>query len=94
MAPIFSPPTVRARMGDPFKGSPENRLFSRVSFDVGITVVAMPDGSFRQFQEFSSEGLPAGVKIYAGGHVHVISDGEAEALSGAGYGQFITPEGA
>lgn len=80
-------------MGDPRLGTPENRLFGRVTFGAGLTVVRYPDGTFHQFHINDFDQYPDGSTVWTGGRRHVVSDDEAAELTAAGYGSFITSEG-
>ena len=48
--------------------------------DKGTTTVTTPD-----------EGLATAQVVYLGGHVHTITQAEADALTAAGYGAYIQP---
>jgi hypothetical protein len=81
-------------MGDANHLSPAHRLFSRVRYQSGVTIVRFPDGSFRQFQYVDQSEYPDGSGVWIGGRSHVVTDDVAGELESAGYGQFLTPEGA
>ena len=81
----FRPPTrsipVDRRGQDP--------LWSRVKFNEGYAVVKRTDGSYEQTLVVD-RSRPDAAFIYTGGHVHLIDDAEAVALTAAGYGSFLT----
>lgn len=81
---FFTPPTVSRRM-------PTNdRLFSRMSLPVGITVLKSPLGSYTQRENPTPEEIDAAAVAYLGGYVYPVSEAEAASLTAAGY-EVTTP---
>lgn len=86
---IFRPPT------DPFAvsfglvpGSPEDRLFSRLTaIPRGRNVYLLTDGRYTESQPVDSDEI---AKVYFGGHDNVITASEQALLTTAGYGAYIT----
>ena len=76
---FFTPPTIRRRMDT------QDRLFSRMSLPVGITVLKSPLGSYTQLENPSPEQIDAAAVVYLGGYVYRVSDAEAASLTAAGY---------
>ena len=76
---LFDPPRRKRRLDD------RDRLFSRMSFSEGLTVLKQPDGSFVTVEAPTNEQLAAAAAVYAGGHIHQVSLAEADALTAAGY---------
>lgn len=77
----FRPPTVKRRVSLNHR----DLLWSRVSVDEGIAVVKTVNGGYRQEPVFNPDATDIDT-VYLGGHVHVVSDDEAQALTTAGYG--------
>ena len=75
----FTTPTVDYPLGS-------DRLFGRYRYPVGVTVLKNPDGSYYTQHIPSEDQMTAAATVYLGGHVHLVSDSEAAALSAAGYG--------
>jgi hypothetical protein len=67
-----------------------DRLFSRYKLRRGITL-AMVDGVVSELRYPYQEDLEAYDFVYLGGHVHRVSSFEAQLLTAAGYGAFLTP---
>ena len=76
---LFNPPRRKRRLDD------RDRLFSRMSFSEGLTVLKQSDGSFVTVEVPTNEQLAAAAAVYAGGHIHQVSLEEADALTAAGY---------
>ena len=76
---MFEPPTERQRMDT------SDRLFSRMSLNVGLTVLKSPLGTYTQVRIPSPEQIDAAEICYFGGHVYEVDDAEAAALTAAGY---------
>jgi hypothetical protein len=87
MSWTFVPPTVQRRI------SLDHRdfLFSRVTYDEGVTVVKTLTGGYRQEQFHDTNKADIAV-VYLGGHVYPVDDAEAAALTAAGYGANLTED--
>lgn len=72
----------------PFAHSTD-RLWGRVTFDRGYAVVKRTDGTYAQV-ELVDRDLPGVEHVYVGGHVHLVDEAEAQALTNAGYGAYLT----
>jgi len=57
----------------------------------GVAVWKTPEGEWRVSESVTVEDQRAAVVYYGGGHVHVISEEEADELTAAGFGAYITP---
>lgn len=64
-----------------------DRLWARVSYRVGVSVARMKSGNFQEFQAVRND--PSVAKWFQGGRIHIVNQGEADALRGAGYGEFL-----
>lgn len=73
----------------PFAELGRDRLWGRVTYPVGIAVIKRTDGTYEQSLLADSE-RPDAAHVYVGGHVHVVDDAEAAALTAAGYGAYLT----
>lgn len=82
---LFVPPgrLVRRQVDHP--------LFGRMRQMDGVTVLK-EDGLYRQVQNPTPEEIEAAEAAYVGGHEYVISIEEADALTAAGYGEWIDAE--
>lgn len=79
---LFTPPTVKRAVG-------LDRFWSRYSIDVGTTL--LKHGEFYSSVTYpSSEDLEAADLFYLGGFFYLVDDDEAEALTEAGYADFLT----
>lgn len=78
----FSPPVVVDRRG-------VHRLFRRVGVPQAISVLKF-DAAYQQVREPTSEQIEQADRAYLGGHVYLIDDAEAAALTTAGYGGYVT----
>lgn len=76
---LFTPPTVLRRMDT------RDRLFSRMSLPVGLTVLKSPLGAYTTVENPSPDQIDAAAVTYLGGHVYPVSDAEAASLTAAGY---------
>ena len=76
---LFDPPRRKRRLDD------RDRLFNRMSFSEGLTVLKQSDGSFVTVEVPTNEQVEAAAAVYAGGHIHQVSLAEADALTAAGY---------
>jgi hypothetical protein len=69
-----------------------NPLHIRYGIHRGITILRRQDGTYYEtrfpFQDEVTEASAA----YLGGHVYYLSQEEADDLTNAGYGQYITQE--
>lgn len=83
MAFTFTPPTIAMPIGT-------DRLWSRFFYDVGVTLVKQ-NGFYRQVPSPEESELLAADLFYLGGYEYTVSDEEALALRGAGYGDRLTP---
>jgi hypothetical protein len=84
---IFNPPTRREHYGT----KQRDPLTVRIGYPTGQTVLKV--GGFyttHLVHEVSDEMIQAADVAYVGGHDYVISDDEAEDLTAAGYGSYIT----
>lgn len=80
----FTPPTIKTfPVG-------EHRLFQFFQkLDLGVTVYKV--GSVYYEDPYPAEDvLRTASAVYAGGHVHVVSDAVAAELTTAGYGAYLT----
>lgn len=78
---IFTPPSADRPVGvDP--------LWSRFHFQVGQAVLKK-DGFYTASEVVTDEDFAAADVAYLGGHIYLVSDAEAAALTAAGYGQFL-----
>lgn len=88
MSLVFTPPTVfdvPRVVPWPHEG---NALFKFYSpLERGVSVFLLDDGTFTETQPANDEGV---AHTYHGGHEHPVTEAEAEALTSAGYGAYIT----
>ena len=82
--PTFTPPKVRET---PAGGG---RLFERYSIHRGVSVL-IEGGVVRLVRYPSLDEILAAEKHYLGGYEHTITDAEADVLTEAGLGGYITP---
>jgi hypothetical protein len=80
--PRFTTPTVKERYG-------RHRLFSRVSIDVGVTILRITGNQFVQVRDPSPEEITAAEAAYVGGRTYEVSEEEANRLILAGYGDHV-----
>jgi hypothetical protein len=65
--------------------SREDRLFMRLKFDTGLTLLKWPDGSYQTVENVSDDQIEQASIVYLGGHEYDVSVEEAVALTAAGY---------
>lgn len=87
MAYEFRPPTYDQSVS--INGH-RDFLWDRIKFKVGVTVVKTTSGTYRQERVHRSDADDIAI-VYPGGHVSLVDDEEAAALTSAGYGSFLTP---
>ena len=80
--PSFSPPTSLERVLSP------HPLFGRLRIDRGISLLKT-GSTYTQAQGPSDAQMEAADVTYLGGYSYTISDGEAAALTAAGYGDWV-----
>jgi hypothetical protein len=80
----FRPPKVQRR----FSHDHRDFLWTRVSYEEGLTVVKTTSGGYRQEAVHNPDADDVDV-IYSGGHVYLVDDDEAAALTTAGYGSCL-----
>lgn len=80
--PFFTTPAVREKWG-------RHRLFSRIGLDRGVTVLKN-DGAYTQVSDPDPEDITAADAAYIGGRIYEISEDEADDLTEAGYGDYIS----
>lgn len=83
---LFEPPKRLDPMADT-----RYRLWCRYSVPCGVAVGRLADGSVQQFQVVDPEAYPQVVTWWQGGRVHEVSEADANALTVAGYGPFLSP---
>lgn len=84
--PTFTPPTDKLVVYGDF-WSPGSRLFRRLVPGLrGRNVFLLNDGTYTENQPAYWSDVS---KVYYGGHVHDITEDEANSLTEAGYGDFI-----
>lgn len=67
-----------------------DRLFGRYGLDRGVTL-AVKGAAVTILQYPLQDDLAAYDKVYMGGHTYTITQAEADTLTAAGYGSYITP---
>lgn len=77
----FTPPTRYEKRGT-------DRLFGRVNVAQGQTVIKR-DGVYQTVELPESDGFESAEEVYLGGHIYLINDEVATALTDAGYGEFL-----
>lgn len=86
---FFTPPAQKLRMQpDP----PYDRLWDWYSIDVGSSILKI-DGQYVQFPYPTQDQVNAATVAYIGGHIYQIGKTEAQALTAAGYANFISTPG-
>src|SRR5690349_2675903 len=78
--PRFKPPKGRRQ---PF--SQKDRLWQRLRFDTGLTLLKWPDGSYQTVENVSDDQIEQASIAYIGGHEYDVDEDEAAALTAAGY---------
>lgn len=84
--PTFKPPTDNYVS---WAGPDERGIFSYLKpWPRGRNVFKLVDGSFTEYQPMTQDDIAI---TYHGGHVHTITQAEADDLIDAGYEEYITP---
>lgn len=63
----------------------KDRLWQRIHFDTGMTVLKWPDGSYQTVENVSDDQIEQASIAYLGGHEYNVDEVEAAALAAAGY---------
>lgn len=79
----FSPPGILEKRG-------KHPLFGRLLIRQGVSLLKV-NGLYRQVRFPSEEEIAAADVAYLGGYVYDIDDVEADALTDAGYGDWVMP---
>lgn len=82
----FRPPSVVRHFS---KQGHRDFLWDRVTYREGQTVVKTTSGGYRQ-ESFHDTNAGDIAVVYPGGHVSLVDDTEAAALTAAGYGAYLT----
>ena len=85
MAQMFTPPTFTER---PITG--ERLTETRLKITRGVSVLKNQDSSFTSITYPTTDDFANSLFVYQGGHVYLVSDGEAALLAAAGYGSSLT----
>jgi hypothetical protein len=79
-AGTFRPPRHRRyTLGD------RDRLWGRMHYDTGLTVLKWPDGSYQTVENVDDNQIEQASIAYLGGREYDVSEAEAAALTAAGY---------
>ena len=83
--PFFTTPTVRVRnpVGD--------RLWGRAYLERGVSVLRF-GSSYQQISEPESDVIDAADAVFIGGRTYAVSNEEADLLTAAGYGSWVTED--
>ena len=76
----FKPPKGNRQ---PF--SQKDRLWMRLRFDTGLTLIKWPDGSYQTVENVSDDQIEQASIVYIGGHEYDVSVEEVVDLTAAGY---------
>lgn len=82
---VFTPPTVGTRW------PVTDRFWSRLTMTDSYSVLKL-DGFYRQVSDPSNEDVAAADVAYLGGRRYRVDDAEVEALTEAGYGEYLSTE--
>lgn len=82
--PVFTPPTDNFVQ---WSDASDDRLYFLQSGPRGRNVFKLNNGSFTEYQPMNQDDIAI---TYHGGHVHTITQDEADDLIAAGYGDYIT----
>ena len=85
MAQLFTPPTFTER---PVTG--ERLTETRLKITRGVSVLKNRDSSFTSITYPTTDDFANSLFVYQGGHIYLVSDGEAALLAAAGYGSNLT----
>lgn len=97
--PQFSPPVIDGtspiyvRGNDPVFPVPRlsQKLFRHFKLRaLGQTVLKATDGTYETVSYPEQDQIDAAAIVYLGGHIYEISDEEADELTDAGYGDWIS----
>lgn len=81
--PTLNPPTTLENLWS------SDRLFGRYKLHRGVTL-AVTGATVKAIQYPLQEDLAAYDRVYTGGHIYTITQAEADVLSAAGWGNYIT----
>ena len=65
--------------------SREDRLWMRLRYDTGLTLLKWPDGSYQTVENVSDDQIEQASIAYIGGHEYDVDEDEAVDLTAAGY---------
>jgi len=90
--PTFQPPTAnRTPLAPPGTRGLERRLFRHYrALKKGITVIQRADGSWITKEYPNQTELDTAKRYYLGGHVYTVTQAEADILTAAGFGAYLS----
>ena len=83
MAYLFTPPGAERPVGT-------DRLWARFTFPVSFTLLKK-DGFYTLTETPADEDVAAADLAYLSGHTYQVTSNEADALTAAGYGDYLVP---
>ena len=83
MTYLFTPPSRVEHSGE------KHPLWGRMRLNYGVSLLKK-DGLYRQVEGPTSEEATAADAYYIGGHIYTVTQGEADDLTDAGYGEWVT----